>query len=145
MTQQTYIKSRKHGAAAPAPKAGLVAATAIAVLGMPALAQNAPAPAPTVTLKEVTVEAPRETGYEPSQLSSPKFTQPLVNTTQTISVVKEQVMKEQGATTLTEALRNVPGVGTFYEARTAIPARAMPSTCVVLTRPAASMWTVCAM
>lgn len=112
MTQQTYIKSRKHGAAAPAPKAGLVAATAIAVLGMPALAQNAPAP--TVTLKEVTVEAPREAGYEPSQLSSPKFTQPLVNTTQTISVVKEQVIKEQGATTLTEALRNVPGVGTFY-------------------------------
>ena len=37
-----------------------------------------------------------------------------MDTTQTISVIKEQVLQEQGATTLTEALRNVPGAGTFY-------------------------------
>src|SRR3546814_13342222 len=45
---------------------------------------------------------------------SPKFTQPLVDTTQTIQVIGSDLFNEQGATTLTEALRNSPGVGTFY-------------------------------
>ena len=47
-------------------------------------------------------------------MSSPKFTQPLLDTTQTINVIGSDLFNEQGATTLTEALRNSPGVGTFY-------------------------------
>ncbi len=106
----TYIKSRKHT---------VLAATAIAALGLPmhahAQAQAQTPTATTPTLKEVTVTEEQESAYTPAQgLSSPKFTQPLVNTTQTVTVIKEQLMREQGATTLTEALRNVPGVGTFY-------------------------------
>ncbi|MCW0038016.1 TonB-dependent receptor plug domain-containing protein, partial [Acinetobacter baumannii] len=112
----SYIKSRKHDSAGRSPSAGIIAAAAaLATLGLPAVAQTQTPSARTVpSLKEVTVEGSRSTGYEPAQVSSPKFTQPLVDTTQTISVIKEQVLQEQGATTLTEALRNVPGAGTFY-------------------------------
>jgi catecholate siderophore receptor len=46
--------------------------------------------------------------------SSPKFTQPLRDTPQTIQVIDRELFTQQGATTLSEALRNSPGVGTFY-------------------------------
>lgn len=107
-----YIQSRKHSAGRLPSSAGLVACATVlagATLALPAQAQSA-----ETTLKEVKVEGKADTGYTPGQLSSPKFTQPLVNTTQTVNVIKEQLLQEQGATTLTEALRNVPGAGTFY-------------------------------
>jgi len=103
-SSSAYITSRKH-------PVGLVAAAAVAALGVSAQAQTAPTP----TLKEVTVKEAPDTGFTPAQqLSSPKFTQPLVNTPQTVSVIKEETIKQQGATTLTEALRSVPGAGAFY-------------------------------
>lgn len=65
------------------------------------------------TLQEVQVQATKDSGYTPVQLESPKYTAPLAETTQTIQVINEQVLKDQSATTLSEALRNVPGAGTF--------------------------------
>jgi catecholate siderophore receptor len=47
-------------------------------------------------------------------MSSGKFTQPLIDTTQTINIIGSDLFNEQGATSLTDALRNSPGVGTFY-------------------------------
>jgi len=41
-------------------------------------------------------------------LSSPKYTQPLLDTSQTITVISKKVIQEQGATTLRDVLRNVP-------------------------------------
>jgi catecholate siderophore receptor len=52
--------------------------------------------------------------YKTDTSANPKFTAPLVDTPQTIQVIKEQLIRDQGATTLTEALRNTPGVGTFF-------------------------------
>ena len=43
-------------------------------------------------------------------VSSPKFTQPILDTPQTITVISKEVMEEQGATTLRDVLRNVPGL-----------------------------------
>ncbi|HZN07384.1 MAG TPA: TonB-dependent siderophore receptor [Pyrinomonadaceae bacterium] len=43
-------------------------------------------------------------------LSSPKYTQPLLDTPQTITVISKEVIQEQGATTLRDVLRNVPGL-----------------------------------
>jgi catecholate siderophore receptor len=43
-------------------------------------------------------------------LSSPKYTQPLVDTPQTVTVISKEVMEEQGATTLRDVLKNVPGL-----------------------------------
>ncbi len=42
--------------------------------------------------------------------SSDKYTAPLVETPQTIQVIPRTLLDEQGATTLTDALRNVPGI-----------------------------------
>ena len=100
-----HIKSRKH---AVGRRLNCSAAVAMAVMAMPALAQQA-----DTTLPEVQVTGQVES-YKAENVASPKFTQPLVNTTQTISVIKKEVIQDQGATTLTEALRNVAGVGTFY-------------------------------
>jgi catecholate siderophore receptor len=47
-------------------------------------------------------------------VSSPKFVKPLLDTTQSIQVIPGDLFNDQGATTLTEALRNSAGVGTFY-------------------------------
>lgn len=58
-----------------------------------------------------TVPQPYKAG---ESASSPKFTAPLVDTPQTITILKEDLFREQAATTLTEALRNTPGVSTFY-------------------------------
>jgi catecholate siderophore receptor len=38
----------------------------------------------------------------------------LVDTPQTVIVIKKELIEQQGAVTLTEALRNTPGVGAFF-------------------------------
>ncbi|MGD9842096.1 MAG: TonB-dependent siderophore receptor [Steroidobacteraceae bacterium] len=43
-------------------------------------------------------------------VASPKFTQPLLDTPQTITVVTQEVLQQQRAGTLIEALRNTPGI-----------------------------------
>jgi catecholate siderophore receptor len=43
-------------------------------------------------------------------VQSPKYSVPLRDIAQTIAVIPRAVMEEQGATTLSEALRNVPGI-----------------------------------
>ncbi|MDQ3012051.1 MAG: TonB-dependent receptor [Acidobacteriota bacterium] len=43
-------------------------------------------------------------------ISSPKYTEPLRNVPQTISVIPKSVIEQQGATTLRDVLRNVPGL-----------------------------------
>jgi catecholate siderophore receptor len=63
------------------------------------------------TLSKISVAAtePEETS-KVDRVSSPKFTQPLLDTPQTIAVVSSAVLKQQGATSLSQALRNTPGV-----------------------------------
>jgi catecholate siderophore receptor len=47
---------------------------------------------------------------ELNEPSSPKFTAPLIDTPQTISVIPQSVFLQQGAQNLTEVLRNTPGI-----------------------------------
>lgn len=62
-------------------------------------------------LNAVKVETDAEAGsFKAEKVSSPKFTQPLVDTPQTIVVVKKELFQQQSATTLSEALRNTPGI-----------------------------------
>ncbi|HJY39299.1 MAG TPA: TonB-dependent receptor plug domain-containing protein, partial [Steroidobacteraceae bacterium] len=58
------------------------------------------------TLEEVTVEGQK---YR-SEVSSPKYTAELVNMPQTVVVIPKTVFAEQAATTLTDVLRNTPGI-----------------------------------
>lgn len=105
-----HIKSRKHPIAR---RLNCSVAVAAAVMALPAYAQQADDAAKQAgTLPQITVQGETES-YKADTVSSPKFTQPLLNTTQTISVIKKEIVQQQGGTTLTEALRNTPGVGTF--------------------------------
>jgi catecholate siderophore receptor len=63
---------------------------------------------PTI-LPTVVVEADRAS-YKADSSASVKFTQPLLDTPQTVVVIPEKVIKDQGVTTLRETLRNVPGI-----------------------------------
>jgi catecholate siderophore receptor len=59
----------------------------------------------------IQTEAVEVTGRAPeATVSSPKYTQPIRDVPQTIQVIPQAIMTEQGVTTLSEALRNVPGI-----------------------------------
>ena len=60
------------------------------------------------------VEAQAPSLYAPTKSADPKFSRPIADTTRTVTVISEQVLKDQGATNLTDALKNVPGVGAFF-------------------------------
>jgi catecholate siderophore receptor len=85
---------------------------ALAATSPQAFAQNAPAPTASEpkTLSKISVEGEDEATPKVDRVSSPKFTQELVNTPQTIAVISQQVLTQQGATSLSQALRNTPGV-----------------------------------
>lgn len=69
---------------------------------------NAPTKLPDVV---ITGEKAKDEGsYKPEMLSSPKYTVPLRDVPQIITVIPKAVMAEQGATTLRDVLRNVPGI-----------------------------------
>ncbi|UGQ45051.1 catecholate siderophore receptor Fiu [Massilia endophytica] len=99
------IRSRKHTLATqPLLNQSLFALAAIG-LPMAASAQVA-----EKTMSEVKVEASADLPYKAEKVSSPKLTQPLVDTPQTISIIKKEVLQEQGASSIVEALRNTPGI-----------------------------------
>lgn len=63
------------------------------------------------TSNDATIELPKMTVEEQRRaVSSPKFTVPLVDTPQTISVITSDIFSAQGATTLSDVLRNTPGI-----------------------------------
>lgn len=64
----------------------------------------------SATLDEITVDAARESTYKTEALASPKYTVPLRDVPQSVIAIPKKVVEEQGATTLTEVLRNVPGI-----------------------------------
>jgi catecholate siderophore receptor len=51
-----------------------------------------------------------EVNTQISEVSSAKYTEPLLNTPQSVDVVSKQVMHDQGLTTLRDALRNFSGI-----------------------------------
>ena len=88
-----------------------VAAAVSLVLGL-AAGQAQSQSAPTKAMPKISVQEgqDREAAVKVDEVSSAKFTQPLLDTPQTITIVSKEVLKQQGATTLSQALRNTPGV-----------------------------------
>ncbi|MES2206394.1 MAG: TonB-dependent receptor plug domain-containing protein, partial [Pseudomonadota bacterium] len=103
-----FIRSRKH--AKPAQSLGSQSLFAFAVLASPLAGQAQTASQADQTLPEIRVKSKKEVPYKADVLSSPKATQPILDTPQVISVIKKEVLQEQGATSLAEALRNTPGI-----------------------------------
>lgn len=63
-----------------------------------------------VELPAVEVSATVKDDYKVDQSTSPKYTQPLLDTAKTITVIPESLMKDRNVDSLRDALRNVPGI-----------------------------------
>ena len=98
------IRSRKHTVN---PYALVMAATALA-LPVAALAEAEANQDHTGT--EVTIKGERHLPYKTDKASSPKKTEALVDTPQTMSIISKELLEDQNATTLVDALRNTPGI-----------------------------------
>jgi catecholate siderophore receptor len=74
----------------------------------PAAAATTGSPAP---LHNIVITAQRNGDtYQGGQASSPLYTELPRDTPQTLTIIPEQVIKDQNATTLRDVLRNVPGI-----------------------------------
>ena len=98
----TSVRNRKH---ALNPYALMLTGAAICVSGAAASLAHADA---------LLADGSTEVVVKGEKAPVLKRTAALVDTPQTIEVIKKELIEQQGATTLTEALRNSPGVGTFY-------------------------------
>ncbi len=61
-------------------------------------------------LRGVVVAEEVEDSYKADTASSPKFTAPLLDTPQTVTVITKQLLDDQGVGSLADALRNTPGI-----------------------------------
>ena len=102
----SYIRNRKHASARqPLLSHSLLALAALsAPLGAHAQHGN------ETRMPETTVTATADVPFKADKVSSPKLTQPLLDTTQTVSVIKKELIAQQGASSLVDALRNTPGI-----------------------------------
>ena len=107
----SHIKSRKH--AAPTR----LSTTALALLAgsLPGLALAADGAAPKRNPQEqvlptLKATAAPESGFKADTSANAKLTQPLLDTPKTVQVIKKEMLQEQGAASLMEALRNTPGI-----------------------------------
>ncbi len=97
------IRSRKHHHVNHL--AALIAAT------LPALATAQTSEGENgVDLPEMVVTSKAEVPYKADRSANAKLTQPLLDTPKTVQVIKKEMLREQGAGSLMEALRNTPGI-----------------------------------
>ncbi|HEY4136530.1 MAG TPA: TonB-dependent siderophore receptor [Alphaproteobacteria bacterium] len=68
--------------------------------------QDAPVALPNVNVESV---APEDT-YKRDILSSPKYTEPVLDTPKSITIIPKELMEERGASSLMDVLRTVPGI-----------------------------------
>jgi len=87
----------------------VVAAVIAALQAAAAHADTEPTPATQLPRISVSGEG-EDTSYKAERVDSPKFTEPLLDTPQTITVIRKEVIAQQGAASLTDTLRNVPGI-----------------------------------
>ena len=97
------IRSRKHQKVSQ-----LAALIAAAIPGM-AFAQTEEAGG-ELNLPEMVVTSKAEVPYKADKSANSKLTQPLLDTPKTVQVIKKEMLREQGANSLMEALRNTPGI-----------------------------------
>ncbi|MBS0199976.1 MAG: catecholate siderophore receptor Fiu [Proteobacteria bacterium] len=105
-----HIKSRKHAL----PVAVLTTGLTLALPAMAATGHDAGTTSSDDANQLGRVEVKGQRGIKRDELQSNKFTQPLQDTPQTVQIISSDLFNQQGATNLTEALRNSAGVGTFY-------------------------------
>ncbi|USR40636.1 TonB-dependent siderophore receptor [Ectopseudomonas hydrolytica] len=98
--------SDKHNKRAPFPQRHLLASA----VGLALLSGFAVAKESAVELGDVTVQGQQENGLKVDKASSPKQTAALLDTPQTVNVIPETLFRQQNARTLTDVLKNTPGI-----------------------------------
>ncbi len=93
----------------------LASAIGVAITAMSgghAFAADAPKKGEAITLESATAvgEQDQEQSYKVDEVSSPKYTAPLRDTPQTITVVPHQVIEDQNLLTMRDILSTVPGI-----------------------------------
>ncbi|MFO1498171.1 MAG: TonB-dependent siderophore receptor [Verrucomicrobiota bacterium] len=73
------------------------------------------------SLPDIVVKEQQSPAYKPDALFSPKLPEALRDLPQTVNVVPRAVIEDQGATTLRDVLRNVPGIS-FQAGEGGVPA-----------------------
>jgi catecholate siderophore receptor len=106
------IRSRKHSTLVPAKFNKSLLALATLALSFSVQAQQATTQQPTTekVLPEVKVKAEADVPFKADTSANTKLTQPLLDTPQTVQVIKKEILLEQGSASLMEALRNTPGI-----------------------------------
>ena len=89
-----------------------IAAAVLAALHAAAVHAQSEAPPPESQLGKISVsgEGEETNAYKPERVESSKFTQVLRDTPQTVTVIRKEVIQQQGAASLTDTLRNTPGI-----------------------------------
>jgi len=101
----SFIQSKKH------PTISRSALASALLLALPVAAQPATQQHEPGKMAEVNVSADAiEPEFIAEKASSAKQVKPLVDTPQTIVVVKKELFKQQAAVTLSDTLRNTPGI-----------------------------------
>ncbi len=85
----SHIRSRKHN---PTRIAAMVAAT----FSIATSAPYANAADEVSELPEVSVKSQKEVPFKADESASQKFTKPLIDTTQTVQVIKKELLREHG-------------------------------------------------
>jgi catecholate siderophore receptor len=99
------IRSRKH------QQYSHLAALIAAALPVMAMAQTEGDKAQlSLPASSVTSTVAPERLYKANRSANAKMIEPLLDTPKTVQVIKKEVLLEQGASSLTEALRNTPGI-----------------------------------
>lgn len=109
------IKSRKRPVVRPLANHADARTLGLILAALPGFALAAqPAADESATgervLRGVVVTEEVEGSYKAETISSPKFTQPLLDTPQTVTVITKQLLDDQGLGSLADALRNTPGI-----------------------------------
>nr|WP_243846399.1 TonB-dependent siderophore receptor [Rhizomicrobium palustre] len=94
----------------------MTATSMIALLAAADVDGGAVAPLPASSIDTsarelVTVKGERQSGYLPTTSSSAKIDAPLRDIPQSIAVISEDVLRDQRALSIQDAVKNVPGVG----------------------------------
>ena len=113
MTKSNFIVAKKHKVAQQLKVSALSSMMLLAAGAMAAddVKKDDQKSEPNSKLGTVKVNADAiNADFKAEKVSSDKFTQPLVDTPQTIVVVKKELFQQQAATSLSETLRNTPGI-----------------------------------
>jgi catecholate siderophore receptor len=112
-TKSPFIVAKKHNVAQQLKVSALSSMMLLAASGAMAADDTKKDDKKTENTKLSTVKVNADAinaDFKADKVSSDKFTQPLVDTPQTIVVVKKELFQQQAATSLSETLRNTPGI-----------------------------------